>query len=79
MAEVLPPPPEPAPEPLPEPTPLPLRRRLRTVPGLVFATILVAAGVYLALQGMTAVIARGPGPTSASAPTPTASGHSLTP
>jgi len=89
MAEVLSPPPEWAPEPpperapesLPEPAPLslPLRRRLRTVPGLVVATILVGAGVYLALQGMTAVVARGPGATPALAPAPSASGLILPP
>ncbi|MHB8398888.1 MAG: hypothetical protein ACYDCI_08150 [Candidatus Limnocylindrales bacterium] len=73
--------PEALPESLPEPAPLPLplRRRLRTVPGLVVATILVATGVYLALQGMTAVVARGPGATPALAPAPSASGLILPP
>ena len=56
-----------------------MRRRLRTVPALIVATILVAAGVYLALQGMTAVVAHGPGSTSPSASTPTASGLILPP
>lgn len=56
-----------------------MRRRLRTVPGLIVATILVAAGVYLALQGMTAVVSRGPGATPALAPTPTVSGLNLPP
>jgi len=71
--------PEALPEAAPEPLPPPLRRRLRTVPGLVVATILVATGVYLALQGMTAVVARGPGATPALAPAPSASGLILPP
>lgn len=60
-----------------------MRRRLRTVPALIVATILVAAGVYLALQGMTSVVAPEPGATLTPAPSltpaPRASGLILPP
>jgi hypothetical protein len=46
------------------------RRRLRTIPALIGAAILVAAGVFLALTGILRVVAPGP---AAAQPSPTRS------